>query len=236
MKTAKIIPLRKVVNPNVIRFIGIDGGIGNMGLSVVDYYVADERFVCVKFDVFNSTREAKLNRKPDRKRFPQRTLALAEADDKLREFMDLYNPHFVVMEDAFCNPALINAYTSLRLMIGHFSRLLYEEYDAPMGLVNNKTAKNIVIGSGSVTDKNDMISAILSHDRLKFKQRQFAKKNLVEHSADATAVVLAYVELNLDMILGAFQHEHVPVDGIKRVARLTPIRPIEVDAATAQTL
>ena len=165
------------------------------GMQVTGYAVIERKngtYVVSRFGSIKASAQVSRVLYKDRvEEFGKSTIALSYLNEQIEILMNEIRPDFVVVEDAYLNPRIPQAYQSLIQWICAVKIMLYKTFGKALHRLPTKIAKRAAFGSGSA-EKENVMDAILTREDIDFKQKKQSVQ-ISEHEADAIAVGIGFL-------------------------------------------
>ncbi len=196
-------------NTNTIRALCIDPALSKCGWSVLDLKQGKKTpsINVVRYGNISASGEAnKVAYRDHVTEFGKRTISLLVLRHGISELIKEFKPDYIVIEDAFFHKKFPTAYAALEQCLCTITLLCKDEFDMPLFRIPTRSAKKSITNTGA-SKKEDVITAILSHPHIVFRQKKLATI-IDHHSADSIAVgyhFLIHVWPHLDRVPGEAQ-------------------------------
>ena len=183
-----------------IRILSFDPGLSTAGWNYSEYRPKVGEMVVVRFGTLYPNKDINLrDARPDVTRYGARIMTLESLRIQFRELMNLYQPDFVVSEDAFYNPTRPTAYCALVQWLTTIALVLHDEYQQTLFKLAPKIAKQVVSGFGGA-EKLGVQHAIMHKNDIRFKQK-VDESDLSEHICDSIGIGYTFIQEILPSIL-----------------------------------
>lgn len=141
----------------------------------------------IKYGHFSPTDLARKFHKDECKKYTQQNISLEVLETEVTNLLNIYEPNYVVSEDAFFKFGRVNAYISLKLNIHTISRMCRLK-NLVLCKLAPRDIKKTISGTGNA-DKNVVQESVFNNEHIRFKgNKKTIENNLIEHEADAIAV------------------------------------------------
>lgn len=180
---------RSATNNSVTRVLCIDPALSKCGWSVLDLKQKKKSpsISVVRYGNISSTGEAnKVAYRDYVETFGKRTISLLVLRTAISDLVREFEPDYIVIEDAFFHKKFPTAYAALEQCICTITILCKDEFNMPLFRIPTRSAKKSITSTGA-SKKEDVITAILSHPHITFRQKKLASV-IDHHSADSIAV------------------------------------------------
>ena len=184
---------------NNIRILSIDPGSAKLGWGILDYNTTTKTTVVSRFGTIDGARVYKKTR--DRIPGMDKRFTTHEGlEYEIKDLVKSYKPDIMASEDTFFNPGRPHAFSSLTLVINMCRRVSWYLLNKPLYTYAPRAVKQTVAASGDA-NKHTVQSAIASQNIIVKNVRQSPIESLDEHSNDAIAVGLTFIEKDLPLLL-----------------------------------
>jgi Holliday junction resolvasome RuvABC endonuclease subunit len=176
-----------------IRLLCLDPALSICGWSVIDIRlelmkkntepkISVNRFGCIK----SNMEAVRATNRDQVSLYGKQIFSLGLLRDNVAALIEEFQPDHVIIEDAFYNPKMPNAFASLLQCICVVAMLCRDRFNKTIHRIPTRSAKQTIFGSGGA-NKQDVISAVLNCEHIVFKQKKNSI-NLTEHEADSIAI------------------------------------------------
>ena len=191
-----------------IKILSFDPGLSTSGWNYCEYRPKVGEMVVVRFGTLYPNKDINLrNSREEVTVYGARIMTLESLRTQFRELMDLYQPDFVVSEDAFYNPTRPTAYCALVQWLTTVALVLHDEYNQCLFKLAPKIAKQVVSGFGGA-EKLGVQHAIMHKDDIRFKQKVDVA-DLSEHICDSIGIGYTFIQEILPSLLDIWRLTNV---------------------------
>lgn len=185
----------QIPQKDIIRIMGVDPGIKNMGVCIGEYNTLTHTLQVLHLTTFVGMKFLS-TQKEIKKKFIQSFCILQGLKHYLlEEFLPLWKPDCIVCEGAFYNPRFPQAHQALVLAINLIRECAYHYHQEDIILIAPMMVKNILTGKGAAS-KEAIQEAVRSHSSILFSP--LTPLPLTEHEYDAVAHTYAFTQLYLN--------------------------------------
>lgn len=174
------------MSKDTIRILSFDPGLTKAGWAIGDFKLQTGQLTINRFgELTPSKSTTHVNMQEQVQQFGKRIITLSILKEMITALYTEYQPDFVVAEDAFFNVKFPTAYAALLQWLTTIALYLYDNENT-LFKISPKSVKLCISGYGGA-GKLNVQEAVLSNERITFKQKKQAKE-LTEHEGDAIAV------------------------------------------------